>query len=225
MLKRVFISMFAAAGLVAAPYASAEMQGYISGGLGFNAVNGDVVFLGLPGGAGGGVVGPTPPPVNTTSGKSNLTGQIEGGVRFPYSDNIIIGLGLYINPLSLDADSINNIPDAFSMTTKIKDLKGFVGEIGWKLGPSTVAYGKLTLNQARSESAATLNAVPSNLTANFSGVGFGAGFRQTLADNMYLFGEWHHIDGSEVSITIFDHGTYRIKPQLTTGLVGAGLTF
>lgn len=224
MLKRVSTLMFAAAGLVATPYASAEIQGYVSGGLGFNAVTGDVVILGLPGGGGGGVA---PPPENSTSGKSNLTGQIEGGARFamPNENNIIFGVGLYINPFTLKADNTND-GAGFRVTTEIVDIRGLVGEVGWKLGASTVAYGKLSLNQARVEATVTDPATGSStLTQDFSGVGFGAGLRQSLASNMYLFTEWHHIVGSEVSINIIDVGTHKIKPKLTTGQVGAGWTF
>ena len=216
MLKRVFISMFAAAGLVAAPYASAEIQGYVSGGLGFNAVTSDVVIFEPA----------APPPGNSTAGKSNLTGQIEVGGRFA-TDDIIFGVGLYLNPFALKADDVNNNLGG-TKTSEIVDMRGLVGEVGWKLGTSTVAYGKLSLNQARVET--TVADIPDGLlpvtvTKSFSGVGFGAGLRQSLSSNMYLFAEWHHIVGSNVSINIPDAGIHKIKPKLTTGLVGAGWTF
>lgn len=216
MLKRAFILMLAAAGLVAAPYASAEIQGYVSGGLGFNAVASDVVDFDPA----------APPPESSTSGKSNLTGQIEVGGRFATPDNIIFGIGLYMNPFTLKAED-NNDGAGGSLTTEIVDMRGLVGEIGWKLGSSTVAYGKVSLNQARVEVTVTdpVDGVTGPLTKDFSGVGLGAGFRQSLASNMYLFAEWHHIVGSEVSINIIDVGIHKIKPKLTTGLVGAGWTF
>ncbi|MEQ1838645.1 MAG: outer membrane beta-barrel protein [Candidatus Nitrotoga sp.] len=219
MLKRAFILMFAAAGLVAAPYASAEIQGYVSGGLGFNAVAGDVVDFDPA----------APPAENSTSGKSNFTGQIELGGRLATPDDLIFGIGLYMNPFTLKADDINNNA-GFSMATEIVDMRGLVGEVGWKLGASTVAYGKVSLNQARVEVKVndTVDGISGTLTQDFSGVGFGAGFRQSLASNMYLFGEWHHIVGSEVNINmglIEPGATHKIKPKLTTGLVGAGWTF
>ena len=220
MLKRAFILMLAAAGLVAAPYASAEIQGYVSGGLGFNAVASDVVDFDPA----------APPPKNSTAGKSNFTGQIEGGARFAHSsdENIIFGIGLYINPFTLKADNTNDA--GFSMATEIIDMRGLVGEVGWKLGTSTVAYGKVSLNQAKVEVKINdaVDGISGTLTEDFSGFGFGAGFRQSLASNMYLFGEWHHIIGSEVTVNmgLFEPGqTHKIKPKLTTGLVGAGWTF
>lgn len=216
MLKRAFILMFATAGFIAAPYASAEIQGYIGGGLGFNTVASDVVDFDPA----------APPPGNSTSGKSNFTGQIEGGVRFPTSDNIIFGIGLYINPFTLKAheDNDNTVPVS-STTIDIKEMRGLVGEVGWKLGASTVAYGKVSLNQGRMEGTFTdAGAVTGPISKSFSGVGLGAGFRQSLAGNMYLFTEWHHIMGSEVSMAV-EGVTHKIKPKLTTGLVGAGWTF
>ncbi len=220
MLKRAFILMLATAGLVAAPYASAEIQGYIGGGLGFNTVASDVVDF-----------DPAAPPADSsTSGKSNFTGQIEGGARFNTPGNIIFGIGLYINPFTLKAEDNNNNA-GFSMVTEIVDMRGLVGEVGWKLGSSTVAYGKVSLNQAKMEVKVTDAPLsPVILIKSFSGVGFGAGFRQSLASNMYLFGEWHHIMGSQASIDISGitgnvGETHKIKPKLTTGLVGAGWTF
>ncbi|MEQ1813083.1 MAG: outer membrane beta-barrel protein [Candidatus Nitrotoga sp.] len=221
MLKRVFILMLAAAGLVAAPYASAETQWYVNGGLGFNAVASDVVDFDPA----------APPAENSTAGKSNFTGQIEGGARFamPNDDNIIFGIGLYINPFTLKADDINNNA-GFSMATEIVDMRGLVGEVGWKLGASTVAYGKLSLNQAKVEVKINdvVDGISGTLTQDFSGVGFGAGVRQALANNMYLFTEWHHIMGSTVTVNmglIEPGATHKIKPKLTTGLIGAGWTF
>lgn len=216
MLKRVFVSMFTAAGFIAAPYASAEIQGYIGGGLGFNTVASDVVVFDPA----------APPPSNSTAGKSNFTGQIEGGVRFDTPGNIIYGIGLYINPFTLKAHEDNdNIVPVTSNTIDIKEMRGLVGEIGWKLGASTVAYGKVSLNQGRIEGTFTdAGAVTGPITKDFSGVGFGAGLRQSLASNMYLFTEWHHIMGSEVTFTV-EGVDNKIKPKLTTGLVGAGWTF
>lgn len=222
MLKRAFILMFAVTGLVAAPYASAEIQGYIGGGLGFNAVASDEVFIDPA----------ALPAENSTSGKSNFTGQIEGGARFATSNNddIIFGIGLYMNPFTLKAD--DTLHGFESIVTEIVDMRGLVGEIGWKLGASTVAYGKLSLNQARVEVKVNIadpaEPISATLTQDFSGVGFGAGFRQSLASNMYLFTEWHHIVGSTVNINmgLLEPGATRtIKPKLTTGLVGAGWTF
>lgn len=221
MLKRVFISMFAAAGLVAAPYASAEIQGYVSGGLGFNAVTSDVVIDGVLGGN-----PPVPEPTAySTAGKSNLTGQIEGGARFALpDDNIIFGVGLYINPFTMKADDVNNA--GFTSSAEIVDMRGLVGEIGWKLGASTVAYGKLSLNQGRVELLIADNAPAVTLTQDFSGVGLGAGIRQSLENNMYLFADWHHIVGSKVTFNTGEiDGIHKITPKLTTGMVGAGLTF
>ncbi len=221
MLKRVSTLIFAAAGLVAAPYASAEIQGYVSGGLGFNAVTGDVVNLhpAKPG-------DPPALPANSTSGISNFTGQIEGGARFamPNDDNIIFGVGLYINPFTLKADDENdNLGEG--LTIDIKDMRGLVGEVGWKLGASTVAYGKVSLNQGRMEGTFRApGAITGPITQSFSGIGFGAGLRQSLASNMYVFTEWHHIVGSKVSFAL-EGGYHNIKPKLTTGLVGAGWTF
>ena len=221
MLKRAFILMFAAAGLVAAPYASAEIQGYVSGGLGFNAVTGDVVAF-APAKPGD----PPALPANSTSGISNFTGQIEGGGRFAASDdNIIFGVGLYINPFTPSAhEDAGHVPGG-STTIDIVDMRGVVGEIGWKLSTATVAYGKLSLNRARMESTFAAPAETIGpITKDFSGVGIGAGFRQSLAGNMYFFSEWHHIMGGEVSMLI-EGTTLKIKPKLTTGLVGAGWTF
>lgn len=220
MLKRAFILMFAAAGLVAAPYASAEIQGYVSGGLGFNAVTGDVVAF-APAKPGD----PPALPANSTSGISNFTGQIEVGGRFAASDdNIIFGVGLYINPFTLKADDENdNLGEG--LTIDIVDMKGLVGEVGWKLGASTVAYGKVSLNQGRVEGTFRApDAIIGPITQNFSGVGFGAGIRQSLESNMYLFADWHHIVGSKVSFAL-EGGYHNITPKLTTGLVGAGWTF
>jgi hypothetical protein len=213
MLKRICILMSAAAGFVAAPYASAEMQGYIGGGLGFNGIASDVV-----------IVAPPDPTENTTFGKSNFTGQIEGGARFDTPDDIIYGIGLYLNPFTLKAHDENDNAGE-SATIEIVDMRGLVGEIGWKLGASTVAYGKVSLNQGRMEGTFRApDGVIGPLTKSFSGVGFGAGFRQSLAGNMYLFTEWHHIMGSEVSLSVIDE-IHKIKPTLTTGLIGAGWTF
>ena len=132
---------------------------------------------------------------------------------------------LYINPFTLKADNTNDA--GFSMATEIIDMRGLVGEVGWKLGTSTVAYGKVSLNQAKVEVKINdaVDGISGTLTEDFSGFGFGAGFRQSLASNMYLFGEWHHIIGSEVTVNmgLFEPGqTHKIKPKLTTGLVGAG---
>lgn len=213
MLKRVFISMFAVAGLVAAPFASAEIQGYVSGGLGFNTVAADVV-----------TVAPPNPSEISTSGKSNFTGQIEGGARFALpDDNIIFGIGLYINPFTMKADDQNDNA-GFTSTTEIVDMKGLVGEVGWKLGASTVAYGKISLNQGRVELTIADNAPALTLTQDFSGVGLGAGIRQSLSNNMYMFADWHHIMGSEETFAI-EGAAIKIKPKLTTGVVGAGWTF
>jgi len=221
MFKRSIFVVLAAAGLLAAPYASAQMKGYAGGGLGFNTIAADVV-----------AVDPTAPPSEkTTSGKSNLTGQIEGGVRFD-AGNMVYGVGLYINPLKLKADEQDD-GAGFTSKTEVKDLKGLVGELGWKLGSATVAYGRLSFNQANVEvnlSDPTNTPTSLSVSKTFTGFGIGAGVRHALANNMYLFADWHHIMGSEESVDISAFTgnageTRKIKPMLTTGLVGIGWTF
>lgn len=218
MLRRVFILVLAAVGLVAAPYASAQIKGFAGGGLGFNTIAADSVF-----------VSPGNPDFKDTTGKSNLTGQIEGGVRFD-AGNMVFGVGLYLNPLTLKADEVSDPP--FSQKTEVKNLKGLFGEVGFKLASATVAYGRLSFSQATVEAKLTdPTNVPSSLSVSktFTGVGVGAGIRHALANKMYLFADWHHTMGSEVSLdtsAITGAGdTLKIKPTLTTGLVGAGWTF
>jgi len=220
MFKRPIFVALASVGLLAAPYASAQMKAYIGGGLGFNTVAANVV-----------AVDPTalpPTTEKTTSGKRNLTGQIEGGVRFD-AGNMVYGVGLYVNPLTLKADDVDD-GAGFSIKTEIKNLMGLVGELGWKLESATVAYGKLSFNQAKVEAKVTDPPLSGTISKTFTGFGVGAGVRHALANNMYLFVDWHHIMGSEASVNISGitgnaGETRKIKPTLTTGLVGMGWTF
>ncbi len=216
MLKRVPFVVLAAAGFLAAPHASAQMKPFVGGGLGFNTAAVDVTDQ-----------SPGSPDVKFTTGKSNFAFQIEGGVRFDIPGPIVWGVGLYINPLKLKADDFND-GAGFTQKTEIKNLMGLFGELGWKLGSATVAYGRLSINQAKAEITAAAGAVSASASKNFTGIGLGAGVRQALAGNSYLFADWHHIIGSEVKLTdptLFGPDTIKLKPTITTGLVGMGWTF
>jgi opacity protein-like surface antigen len=211
-LKRVSFIVLSAVGFLAASHASAQMKGYASGGLGFDTIATDDTF-----------VSPGNPDLSTTTGKSNFTGQIDAGVRFDVG-NMVYGLGLYINPTTLKADEQSQ--GAVSVKTEVKNLMGLVGELGRKMGAGTVVYGKLSYNRAKAEVKATTGAGASK---NFTGFGLGGGARQTFAGNMYLFVDWHYIAGREASLqdaALYGAGnSQKVKPTLTTGLVGLGWTF
>jgi len=217
MLKRAPFAVLAAAGLLAAPHASAQMKPFAGGGLGFNTVAADSTLQ-----------QPLVPDEKTTSGKSNLAFQIEGGVRFDNPGPMVWGVGLYISPLALKADEQD---DGAGTTTKteVKNLMGLFGELGWKLGSATVAYGRLSFNQAKVESKLVQPGGPNGtVSKSFTGIGLGAGVRHALAGNRYLFADWHHIMGSEVKVTdatLMGTDTIKITPTITTGLIGMGWTF
>jgi len=202
MSMRVPFAVLAAAGLLAAPHASAQVKPFVGAGLGFNTVANEITLEG-------------PPDAKLPTGNSNFAFQIEGGVRVD-AGNMVWGVGLYINPLTLNAGKFDS-GGGVTLETEYKNLIGVFGELGWKLGSATVAYGRLSFNQAKAE----LSAFGESISKNFTGIGLGAGIRQTLADNSYLFVDWHHIMGSDTTV---DLGV-RIKPSITTGLVGVGWMF
>jgi len=210
-LKRAILVVLSAVGFLAASHACAQMKGYASGGLGFDTIATDDTL-----------VRPGNPDSSTTTGKSNFTGQIDAGVRFDVGD-IVYGVGLYINPTTLKADEQG--VGAFSAKTEVKNLMGLVGEVGWKMGAGAVVYGKLSYDRAKAE----VKATSASLSKNFTGMGLGGGARHTFAGNMYLFVDWHHIVGREVSLqdaALYGAGnSLKVKPTLTTGLVGLGWTF
>lgn len=218
MLRRVFVLVLAAAGLIVAPYASAQIKGFAGGGLGFNTIAAESVS-----------VFPPNPDEKATSGMSNPALQIEGGVLFNANGPIVGGLGLYVHPLAYKADEQND-GAGFTLKTEVKNLIGIFGELGFKLAQATVAYGRLSFNQAKVEAKLDQPGGPNGtLSETFTGVGLGAGVRHTLSGSMYLFVDWHHIIGSEAKITdsaiLGPNNSVKITPSITTGLIGLGWMF
>lgn len=218
MLRRVFVLALAAVGLIVAPYASAQIKGFVGGGLGFNTIAADNAF-----------VSPGNPDDKSTTGMSNPALQIEGGVLFNTNGPVVWGLGLYVHPLAYKANDESN-GAGFTLETEVKNVIGVFGEIGFKLAQATVAYGRLSFNQAKVEAELNQPGGPNGtLSETFTGVGVGVGVRHTLSGSMYLFVDWHHIIGSEATITdnaiLGPNNSFKITPSITTGLIGLGWMF
>jgi len=215
-VRSIFVAL-AFMGSLVAQDAFAQTKAFVGGGLGFDTTANDS--------------GQSAPGLDQkfTTGKSNFTGQIEGGVRFNSSGNVVFGVGLYVDPLTLKADEQGG-GAGFTSKTEIKHLMGLFGEVGLRLAAATVAYGRLSYNQGKAEFKFDFPPRSGSASKNFTGMGLGVGVQHALVSNMYLFVDWHHVMGREVSMdapsSIFAPGTtIKVKPTLTTGLVGVGWTF
>ena len=211
------LAIVGASALAGAPNASAQVRGFVAGGLGANSISSEVTES-TPGFG----------DFTFTTGASNIPAlQLEGGARFGSGD-VIFGVGLYVQPLTYKADETTG--GGVNLQTNVKNLYGLFGEVGWKAAPATVLYGRLSYNQATVD-AELFGPGPGQKTTkseNFNGIGFGAGIRHNLSNSMYVFVDWHHVMGNEAEIkdtALLGNTTLKIKPSITTGLIGAGWMF
>jgi hypothetical protein len=212
--RSLILAFVAVVGSMGACCASAQTSGFVAGGLGVNTIQTD--FTEAQGTFG----------ESATFGKSNVPVlQLEGGARFGH-DSMQFGIGLFYHPLTYKADEV--IFDSGKITTKVKDLAGLFGEIGWKASPQTVLYGRLSYDQGRMEFKVD-QGVSGADSGTFNGIGYGAGMRHSINSNVYLFVDWHHMDGSQISLSVPSgfgpDSNFKMKPSITTGLIGGGWSF
>lgn len=222
MLLRKSISFVATiGGLCVAPFAWSQSHGgaYVDGGLGMNIAQADVEE--------------TDPPdsLKRDVGKPNFAVRLGAGWRHD-AGNMVYGVGFMLDPLTYDVnkEDDSNPPSSSSAKTEMKNHWAIGVDIGWKLAPATVLYGKLSYNSAKVES--QFSQVGPTLSYSWSnthtGIGYGAGARHMLSRTQYVFVDWHYVKfDSKTTSPDPTNATLDVKttPSLNTGSIGMGWKF
>jgi len=147
-------------------------------------------------------------PGSNKSGDTTQIANLEGAYGFSMGSSGALGLGLTYNLGDLKAGTLSGTE------FKGKDMYSVYVAPGYVLNNAVWLYGKLAYLSMKGE------ASPPTASANFDGVGYGAGARASLSRNVYLQVEFMQSDYNKKSISGVDY-----KPSATTGAIGLGYKF
>jgi len=152
---------------------------------------------------------------DTTSGV-NL--QAAYGIKAGDSMVINVGGTYSLNDYKAGGDSSSQ--NSYDSIGKDKKHYTLYIEPGFVLSDSTLAYGKLAYHNLKLKT----DTSHSNVSQNFSNIGFGAGVRTMLSKNTYLQAELGLVNFTEKSYAL-GRATYKEQPKLTYGSLGVGYKF
>jgi opacity protein-like surface antigen len=147
-------------------------------------------------------------------GETSQNASLQAAYGIGLSNSAVLGFGGTYSLGDLKAGSISI--NGTTASLKAKNLYSLYIEPGIVVGNTSLAYAKLAYLGTKGE------ATDGNTTGreNFTGMGFGAGFRTMLNKNLYLQVEFLQAN--------FDSKNFRganIKLSGTTGTVGLGYKF
>jgi len=151
---------------------------------------------------------------NIKFGDASQTLSVQGAYSFDMGNKFVLSVG---GTYSLsDADAGSAAITGATYKLKMKNMYTIYVEPGYAANPNSLLYGKLAMANVKGEE--TINNVSGS--ENFSGFGFGAGFRHMLDKNLYVQVEFMQVNFDSKSVA---GGNY--KPSATTANFGFGYKF
>jgi hypothetical protein len=150
-----------------------------------------------------------------STGEQSLGGSVQAAFGFAVSPRAVISVGAEFGlgkNTALDSRSVGD-----NLKFETKDQLSVYLEPGWLISDTTLAYGKLSHEEAKF----VQTAEGSKTTISRKGTGFGFGIRTMMGKASFL----------QVEVKQIGYGTYdagkdeSIKPKSTVGSIGVGFRF
>lgn len=151
---------------------------------------------------------------NIKFGDASQTLSVQGAYGFDMGNKFVLSVGGTYSLSDADAGGFTLGGDTYKL--KMKNMYTIYVEPGYATSPSSLLYGKFAMANVKGEE--SFNNVSGS--ENFSGFGFGAGFRHMLDKNLYVQVEFMQIDFDSESVAGDNY-----KPSATTANVGLGYKF
>jgi len=172
---------------------------------------------------------------NAVSAPSQSAGGFSGAVGLGYNyavaPNLVLGLGVDYNPLSVKSgqNAIGNGVAGANTTTQASNRYNIFVTPGYQFGADKLGYIKLgySAEQLKAQNSGIQSA---SGTATASGFIVGLGYKQLIDKNIYVFGEANYMTYSNTKIGIGSTNTgaslgVNTTPSTYQALVGIGYKF
>jgi outer membrane immunogenic protein len=157
---------------------------------------------------------------------SGFSGTVGLGYNYSVAPNLVLGLGVDYNPLSVKSGQSplsNNANAAVNTTTQAANRYNIFVAPGYQFGADKLGYIKLGYS-AEQLKAQNSGAQSSSGTANASGYIVGLGYNQLIDKNIYVFGEANYMTYSNTTMSTGNLGV-NTTPSTYQALVGVGYKF
>ena len=153
-------------------------------------------------------------------GETSSGANLQAAYGIKAGDSMVINVGGTYSLNDYKAGGYTYNGSSWESNNKAKNHYTLYIEPGFVLSDSTLAYGKLAYHNLKLKTVTS----DSNVSQNFSNIGFGAGVRTMLSKNTYLQAELGLVNFSEKSY-VLSGATYKEQPKLTYGSLGVGYKF
>ncbi len=149
-------------------------------------------------------------------GKHNFIPAISGSYTFVVDPKFLLGIGATYDLGSTDVGSFSYDGETL-LSLKEKNKYSIFVTPGYLVNATTLLYAKISYNKMK----AVASAEEGSGSLKFSGVGFGAGVKVALTQNVHVYVEAQRVNYS--AKTLADVVTF--KPSSTIGSVGVAYKF
>jgi len=157
---------------------------------------------------------------------SGFSGTLGLGYNYAVAPNLVLGLGVDYNPLSVKSgqNTIGNGIAGTNTTTQASNRYNIFVTPGYQFGADKLGYIKLGYS-AEQLKAQNSGGSSTSGTANASGYIVGLGYKQLIDKNIYVFGEANYMTYSNTTIGAGGGVNVNTTPSTYQALVGVGYKF
>jgi opacity protein-like surface antigen len=156
---------------------------------------------------------------------AGFSGTVGLGYNYAVAPNLVLGLGVDYNPLSLKSgqNAVASGLAGTNTTTQASNRYNIFVTPGYQFGADKLGYIKLgySAEQLKVQNSGVLS---TSGTANASGYIVGLGYKQLINKNIYVFGEANYMTYSNIAISS-GATSVNTTPSTYQGLVGIGYKF
>jgi opacity protein-like surface antigen len=154
-----------------------------------------------------------------------FSGTVGLGYNYAVAPNLVLGLGVDYNPLSVKSgqSALANGLTGYNTTTQASNRYNIFVTPGYQFGADKLGYIKLgySAEQLKAQNSGGLS---TSGTANASGYIVGLGYKQLIDKNIYVFGEANYMTYSNIAISS-GGSSINTTPSAYQALVGVGYKF
>ena len=156
---------------------------------------------------------------------AGFSGTVGLGYNYAVAPNLVLGLGVDYNPLSLKSgqSALYNGSTGYNTTTQASNRYNIFVTPGYQFGADKLGYIKLGYS-AEQLKAQNSGSSSTSGTANASGYIVGLGYKQLINKNIYVFGEANYMTYSNIAISSGGN-SINTTPSAYQALVGVGYKF
>ncbi len=151
-------------------------------------------------------------------GKHDFIPVISGSYTEAVGPNFLFGIGATYDLGSTDVGSASIVIDSEELAFKVeeKDHYSIFVTLGYLVNDTALLYAKIAHHKMKAE----LSVDGESESLKFSGVGFGAGVKVALTENVSVYAEAQRVSYSDETL-----GDFKFEPSSTIGALGFAYKF